>query len=659
MTKYYAAKIQTNDAKAANKRRFRNILANSGKIMESGEIRSLDDLYVMGFDGELIRIADLNKDPEKQTEHYAVKAQADHGELIDGELIPSIEKQFGSCKVWLQDDGLHARMYFADNDQLADHAWAISEDASYSTGIDWYPDGYYGTGKEIDEPIGILREISMVLTGNDPRAKTIDTKSSKGTDGAAVGDNQNKIKKGKTMGKTIDELTPDERTAMQRELGEAMNSVIDKFTTNAPESETQPTARDSKDNAENTTEGEGEGDAAKTNDQLAPTTTTKITKTADGMRVSPNVIVIKDQGGQAKQERSTDAKTTDWRFSAEARRKFADMVYSHGGFKNGFVTAWHDYLRTKKASTNDGITGLGLPVDTRSLFIDALEKSDGIISHFDQLGGKSYLIRLLTAEEGNDAETARAGGFKKGDKKLLQKMLATPRTVYNKMVYKMLDIDALELYENPDLIEVRARELVQAILVERERAAAIGDGRTAPTTESAADRRMFDGTRGFWSMLADAQATEGFGTLMATSITMPAGSNLYDASIEAESAIEAEGRLVYITKKSVVKALRLAKKSSTSNEPLIAPGTRIEDLLDAARVYTPSWMTNAPVDVIVFADKSYGLIGEKTATMRPEFKTETNQDVLLAEQPCGGSLKAYKAAAAITFATTSTDSSSK
>ena len=90
------AKIVTTDAKEANARRFRNILANSGDVMESGEIRDIKNLYVMGYDGKLFRIADLNPDPEKQTEEYSVKAQADHGKVElgpDGEaaLVPSIE----------------------------------------------------------------------------------------------------------------------------------------------------------------------------------------------------------------------------------------------------------------------------------------------------------------------------------------------------------------------------------------------------------------------------------------------------------------------------------------------------------------------------------------------------------------------------------------
>ena len=67
--KYYTATI-IKDAKSSEERRYRNILANSGQIMESGEVRDLANLYVMGRDGKLIAVKDLNKNPDKQTEDY-------------------------------------------------------------------------------------------------------------------------------------------------------------------------------------------------------------------------------------------------------------------------------------------------------------------------------------------------------------------------------------------------------------------------------------------------------------------------------------------------------------------------------------------------------------------------------------------------------------
>lgn len=609
------AKLDTKQNATSANRRFRNILANSGLVMESGETRPLDDLYVMGYDGELYRIADLNQDPDKQTERYSVKAQADHGELKftpDGEaaLVPSIEKQFGDCRVWIDKDGLRARMYFANDDRLADHAWAISEGASYSIGFDWYEDGYYGTGYEIDQPIGILREISMVLTGNDPRAKTIDHKPEARATRAADGSGTTSTNK-ENQNMAIDQLTPDENAAIKRELSD----VVDSFTADVPENATEPTARDAKD------EGEAEAPAEEA--------------TKDALR-SP-VIIIKDS---VKQESA--AKVADWRFSADAKKAFANLAGRFGKFDAGFKGAWMSELSAHKATTTDGITGLALPIDINALFINAINEGNSdsarILSHFRNLGGNGYQINLI---EAGDGEYGRAHGHKKGETKLNQTLTDTIRSVYNKMVYKKLDLDALEVKENPEILDIRAQELVDAIIVEIARASVIGDGRTSGTP----DYRMFDGTRGFYSILGDATAGSGIGTKLATSITV--NGNLYDGSIEAESAIEAEGGLIFVAKKSAIKAFRQAKK--TNGDYVVAPGNRIEDILGASAVYAPKWMDAASCDVIVFANQSYGLTGEATPRTYTDFDLSTNTNVMLAEQARGGSLIKSAAAVALTL----------
>ena len=604
---FIRAKLDSKTNATSAERRFRNILANSGLVMESGEKRPLNDLYVMDYDGKLIRIADLNPDPDKQTENYSVKAQADHGEIVEGMLVPTIEKQFGNCKVWLEDDGLHARMYFANNDRLADHAWAISEGASYSIGFDWFEDGYFGTGYQIDQPIGILREISMVLTGNDPRAKTIDqlptNSQGQGAEDGGIGNQQATNQEIEMK----DQLTPDENAAIKRELAE----VVDQFTTDAPESATEPTA-DKKD--------EGEAEAAPATDSLR----------------SP-VIIIKDR---VKQE--TAKKYSDWRVSAEAKKSFADLAGRYGKFDASFKAAWASELAAHKATKTDGITGLALPIDINALFINAINEgntdSARILSHFRNLGGNGYQINLI---EAGDGEYGRAHGHKKGETKLNQTLTDTIRSVYNKMVYKKLDLDALEVKENPEILDIRAQELVDAIIVEIARAAVIGDGRSSGTP----DYRMFDGTRGFFSILGDATAASGIGTKLAKSITV--NGNLYDASIEAESEILAEGGLVFIAKKSAIKAFRQAKK--TNGDYVVAPGNRIEDILGASAVYAPKWMDAASCDVIVVANQAYGLTGESTPRTYTDFDLSTNTNVMLAEQARGGSLIKSASAVAITL----------
>lgn len=613
---YLCAKtVKTSDKKTKNERRFRNILANSGKTMESGEVRDLERLFVMGREGKLIKISDLKTNPDEQSEKYSVNFVANHGhnDPATGERVVDIEDVIGDARVWMESDGLHARVYFANDDEKANHAFAISDNASYSIGTEWFPDGYYGADEEIDGLVGILREISMVDTGNDPRAYTLDHKPTEAKvqrdaeegDGKAIETNKGEsemtdIKK--------DELTPDENRALKNVLSE----VVDRFTTDAPESETEPTAREAKDE-----EGEAPAEApAEKKDVLT----------------SP-VIVIRDKA--VKQEK-TVAKS-DWLHGEAGHKAFADTLRKAGRMGATFDAMWRE--EASKHMNLDGVTGLPNPAPVEQYFINAIEKGDGIINHFQFINAKSFRVHLLTSE-------SRAQGHKKGDAKANQSVTDTTRDLLVKMVYKRLDLDATELYENPWLIDFRAQELVDAIVAEIERAAIVGDGRTAPSG-NAADYRMFDGTRGFYSVLADATAASGIGTNLASSYSAGANTNLYDGVVGARGLIKTEGGQILIAKSATITALLQAKANDSY---LVQPGSRIEDILGVERVYTPTWMDGQTVDAILLVNNAYKHGGERGIRARTEFDTSNNTDILLDETPRFGSLGEYKSAVAITLA---------
>lgn len=640
--KFYDATV-LKDAKSSEERRFRNILANSGQIMESGEIRDLKNLYVMGRDGKPIAIKALNINPDKQTEEYTVKAQADHGTIIDGELVDTIEKQFGSCKVWLEEDGLHARMYFANDDKLADHAYAISEDASYSTGIDWFPDGYYGVGLNIEEPIGILREISMVLTGNDPRAKTIDhieaeTAGAKGSEvvEAENGDN-NKENEESEMSKTQDELTPKENTVMKQKLAEDLvekvAEVVDEFTTDVPESEVQPTARDEK-----TTEPEAEEskDSEETVEVEAPAEPETPVEAETKDTVVHNInINFRDRA--VKNETPVVSKDT----KAEAKKaKFNAIRDALKASNFKFDQKFQAALETK-----DAITGLGTPLNITNMFTDAMEHNDGILSYIYHIGGtngRGLRNNALagTAEYGNEAQ-----GHTKGDDKVDEALTNTIRVAYDKMIYKKLSLDAMEIYENPELIEFRSRELLDQILLSIERAIFIGDGREAPEVGDA-DLRMFDPdtNTGLYPIATDCAADSGYGTLVASSYTVNEGDNLYDGVVGARQWIRSEGDQILVVKPSVLTA---AFQTKVYNRYLIEPGATAEDIFRVARVFSPMWMEYADDDAYLLVRNGYTTTGERSPRIYPFFDVYTNNNILLNEMPIGGTLTKYKSAAAI------------
>ena len=225
-------------------------------------------------------------------------------------------------------------------------------------------------------------------------------------------------------------------------------------------------------------------------------------------------------------------------------------------------------------------------------------------------------------------------------------MTNTIRVAYDKMIYKKLSLDAMEIYENPELLEFRSRELLDQILLSVERAIFIGDGRQAPVGD-AADLRMFDSTTGtgLYPIAADAAAVTGYGTYVATTYTVDNGANLYDGVVGARQWIRAEGDQILVVKPSVLTAAFQAK---VGNRYLIEPGATAEDIFRVDRVFSPMWMeADNTNDAYLLVRNGYTTTGERNPRVYPFFDVTTNQNILLNEMPLGGTLTKYKSAVAI------------
>lgn len=590
--------------KVGTAKRFRNILANSGELMESGEIRDLDQLYVMTDEAKLVKISDLNTNPDKQTENYSVKAQADHGEVQGDYLVPSVEKVFGNCRVWLEDDGLHARMYFADNQDLADHLWPISDSASYSVGIDWFPDGYDGAGYDIKEPIGILREISMVVTGNDPRAKTLDHKpteaKAQGSADVECGNNQ---PTGDSPMNTKDELTPDENTAMKSALAE----VVDRFTADVPESETEPTADDAPEAAEAEAPAEPE---AKEEAPAEPEAEKTVEESKDS---NTPVLVIRDKS-PIKQEKVM-TKTTDYLKTDAAVIAWGKALAASEGNKEKFADAFRKY------ATADGVT-LGnnvslVPEAVIKAVSEQIEDEDRIFNHVFRTGLAYEVAGTAKSEEGGTGHVR--GNNKKEEAVELAKRVLVPEDLYK---FIQLDHSMVKInggIGNSAIVRYILRELPRKLLDTIDQAILVG-GVSTDSTES--DAAPFTALISILSDVKDASGIYG------ASYNPVAGDNARAVISKAASRVVSGYDRTYITTQDGLTDL---ENATAGNGQLLFPnGINKNDprINGIRRIIAPVWLTAEMLDGyagIVVDLPSYHTVGDDSAERITDYDIKTNK----------------------------------
>ena len=623
-TKFIAARLI--DAAKEAGRRFRNILANSGDIMESGEVRDLNSLFVMDHSGKLIKVSDLATDPEEQSENYSVKAQADHGTVIDGELVPSIEKQFGSCRVWLEKDGLHARMYFASEDTLADHAWAISQDASYSTGIDWFPNGYYGTGYEIDQPIGILREISMVLTGNDPRAHTIDNlpteEQTQGNEGSAenseveVVNNIKQIEEENDMVKTNDELTSEERDGILAEMAEVLN----KFTKQEekPEVEEEVVVEEETTD-EIATDGEEIKEEIKGEEE-------EVEETKDTLK-SP-VVVVKDS---AKQEIAV--KSTDWLKTDASVAAWGKALIDAKGDKEAFKANF------KAAALRDGINlGEDVEIAPEAVINAVAEQLNDAGSIFNMVNKTGLAFEVVATPTEGAAKGHVRGRNKVEENVELNKRVFTPADLYKLM---KLDHSMVKLnggLSSSAIVKYVLNELPRKLVEAIDQAILVGG-----ITNDDEDQTAFTALTSVVSDIADTS------NVYAVEYQALAGDNMRATISKAAAEIKSGSNRVLITTQNKFTDI----ENAVSGTNLIFPnGINKEqpNINGIARVMTPLWLTDAMLagyEAIIVDLSAYDTVGDSTPESFSDYDIDVNKYVYEAVACIGGGLAKGKSAVGI------------
>ena len=306
------------------------------------------------------------------------------------------------------------------------------------------------------------------------------------------------------------------------------------------------------------------------------------------------------------------------------------------------MNAWSQNLKA------NGINGDMLPTSIEQVLFKTWTDADSILSTFRNSRARMLDLNAFTGE----GEDIRAKGHKKGEAKASQNLTLVNRTTRVKGIYKMLPIDLESIVDDAtgEILQFRTEELASRVANEIVVGAILGDGRSSATP----DYRVFDGTKGLYSMAADITAsatpeTNKYAAAVATQVTAAKDESLYKSYRRLLDAVRTNRTRVLIVPYGMV--TEILTEESTTGRPLFAPGTPIETIFPNTRVFELDEMVSADYKAnfkgIAYEDQSYTLNGDQTGRVFTDFDISHNQDVMEVVRYVGGSLAGRKVAAGL------------
>lgn len=295
----------------------------------------------------------------------------------------------------------------------------------------------------------------------------------------------------------------------------------------------------------------------------------------------------------------------------------------------------------KSHLASKGITGDAiLPTEIASIFFKTWEDKGSILSTFRNINAPASALYAF----GGTGEDIRAKGHKKGDQKAVQNVTSNRRDLKQKLVYKRQDYDLQDILDDTtgELLRFRVEELGARVANEIALGAILGDSRSY--SGSGADYRVFDGTRGLWSMAADIAGNSAYQNAVANAVEYSAADNIFDKIKKTTAQVRAinGGRKVVIVAPGVLSDFEIAKTDSGAY--LIAPGTSASTLFPNTVIFEMDEMEGADYDVIAYAEQAYALFSTNEM-VRTAFDLDNNTDAMLVERSVAGSLYGNRVAA--------------
>ena len=459
-------------------------------------------------------------------------------------------------------------------------------------------------------------EVSVVFRGANKEARLLAVKSVEGIE--LIERNEDGSFKAIVDGKEVT-LKADEAT--EAEVEEATEEQAEEEEKSEPEAE-----------AENATETEGESVAEEEekSEESEAETTEESTKEESEMdkEIAKEAIATPAVAVKATSE--------NYLASKDYMNVFKKAIIDTKGQSAEATKAVLKSHLASKGITGDAI----LPTEIASIFFKTWEDKGSILSTFRNINAPAAALYAF----GGEGEGIRAKGHKKGDQKAVQTVTSTRRDLKQKLVYKRQDYDLQDILDDTtgELLRFRVEELGARVAIEIALGAILGDGRTQP--ESGADYRVFDGTRGLWSMAADIAGNTAYQNAVANAVTYSATDNIFDKIKNTLAQVRAlnGGRKVVVVAPGVLTDFEISK--TESGVYLIAPGTSASTLFPNTVIFEMDEMVGADYDVIAYADQGYALFSTNEM-VRTAFDLDYNTDAMLVERSVAGSLYGNRVAA--------------
>lgn len=459
-------------------------------------------------------------------------------------------------------------------------------------------------------------EVSVVFRGANKEARLLAVKSVEGIE--LVERNEDGSFKAIVDGKEVT-LKADEAT--EAEVKEATEEKVEDEEKSKPEAEAETATE---------TEGESVAEDDEKSEESEAETTEESTKEESEMDKAIAKEAIATPAVAVK------ATSENYLASNDYMNVFKKAIIDTKGQSAEATKAVLKAHLASKGITGDAI----LPTEIASIFFKTWEDKGSILSTFRNINAPASALYAF----GGTGEDIRAKGHKKGDQKAIQNVTTTRRDLKQKLVYKRQDYDLQDILDDTtgELLRFRVEELGARVANEIALGAILGDGRSY--SGSGADYRVFDGTRGLWSMAADIAGNSAYQNAVANAVEYSAADNIFDKIKKTTAQVRAinGGRKVIIVAPGVLSDFEIAKTDSGSY--LIAPGTSASTLFPNTVIFEMDEMEGAEYDVIAYAEQAYALFSTNEM-VRTAFDLDNNTDAMLVERSVAGSLYGNRVAA--------------